>query len=72
MLVPLNDAVCVSLPLYVEMMPEPGAKMSRQAPKFEYEARASFDPVAPTVNAEATRAGDCVHASALLLPPAIA
>ena len=52
-------------------MEEPGAKMSTQVPKFEKDERASVEVVEPTVMAAATRAGDCVHASALLLPAAM-
>ena len=70
--VPLSTAVCVSLPLYADVMPAPGAKISRHAPKLENEARASAVVVAPTVSAVGTRAGDELHASALLLPAATA
>src|SRR3981081_3741818 len=44
-------------------MPTPGAKMSRQVPKLENEALASFCWVAPTVIAVGTRAGELEHAS---------
>ena len=70
--VPEIVLVAVSLVLQEEVMLEPGAKMSRQVPKLENEERASALVVAPTVIALATRAGDVVQASALLLPAAIA
>ena len=50
----------------------PGAKMSRQVPKLENEARASVFVVAPTVLAAATRAGELLHAFAFELPAATA
>ena len=53
-------------------MLEPGAKRSTQVPKLENEERASVLVVAPTVFAEATRAGELLHALALALPAAIA
>jgi hypothetical protein len=58
------------LVLQADVMLEPGAKMSRQLPKFEYDARASVLVVAPTVSAVATRAGDDVQASTFELPAA--
>jgi hypothetical protein len=64
--------VAESLVFQVEVMLEPGAKMSTQVPKFENEERASVMVVEPTVSAAATRAGDELHALALLLPAAIA
>jgi hypothetical protein len=64
--------VAVSLVFQAEVMLEPGAKMSRQVPKFEKEERASLLVVAPTVLAAATRAGDVLHALAFELPAAIA
>src|ERR1044071_637766 len=70
--VPLNVAVAVSELKYDDRIPEPGAKMSRHVPKFENEERASLVVVEPTVIAFAARAGDCVHASVLLLPAATA
>ena len=63
--------VAVSLVFQDEVMLEPGAKMSRQVPKLENDERASVLVVEPTVIAFATRAGDVVHASVLLLPAAI-
>ncbi len=39
--VPLIVFVAVSEVYHEDVMLEPGAKMSRQAPKFEYDARAS-------------------------------
>jgi len=70
--VPLNTFVCVSLPLYDDVIDWPGAKMSTQVPKFENDARASVLVVAPTVIACGVRAGDCVQASAFELPAAMA
>src|SRR5262249_28720328 len=46
-------------------------KMSTHVPKFENEARVSVLSVAATVIAAATRAGDVVQASVLLLPAAM-
>src|ERR1044071_2171679 len=65
--VPLNVAVAVSELNQADKIPEPGAKMSKQVPKFENEARASLVVVAPTVMALAARAGEVVQASVLLL-----
>src|SRR6188474_2791347 len=62
----------VSLVCQAEPMPEPGANRSRQAPKFENEGRVSLLPLAPTVSAAATRAGELWQASAVALPAAIA
>ena len=70
--VPLSEAVAVLLVCQAEPMPLPGAKTSRQAPKFENEARASVVVVAPTVSAAATRAGEPRQALAFALPAAIA
>jgi hypothetical protein len=54
-----------------DVIPLPGANMSRQDPKFEYDARTSVVVVAPTVSAEFTLlAGDRVHASTLEFPAA--
>jgi len=63
--------VAVSEVAQAEVMDEPGAKMSTHVPKFEKDERASVEVVEPTVIAAATRAGDCVQASTLLLPAAI-
>src|SRR5205085_431839 len=68
--VPEMVLVAVSLVFHDEVMLLPGAKMSRQVPKFENDARASVMVVAPTVMALATRAGEVVQASTLLLPAA--
>jgi hypothetical protein len=70
--VPLIVLVAVSLEFQAEVMPEPGANTSRQAPKFENEERASVVVVAPTVSAAATRAGEPRQASPFELPAAIA
>ena len=56
--VPDSTAVAVVEVYHAEVMLEPGAKTSTHEPKFEYEARASVDVVAPTVMALATRAGE--------------
>ena len=70
--VPEIVCVAVSLVLYDERMLEPGAKISTQDPKFENDERASVSAVDPTVIALATRAGEKLQVSALLLPAAIA
>lgn len=70
--VPLNVAVAVSELNHDDRIPEPGAKRSRHAPKLENDARASVVVVAPTVIAFAARAGEELHASALLFPAATA
>ena len=54
--------IAVSLVLHDDVMLLPGAKMSRQAPKFENDERASLIVVAPTVIALATRAGEKLQA----------
>ncbi len=54
-----------------ETMFVPGAKRSRQLPKFEKAARASASLDAPTVNADARfPAGEVAHASVFELPAA--
>ena len=70
--VPLIVFVAVSLVFQDEVMLDPGAKMSTQVPKLENDERASLLVVEPTVFAEATRAGELLHALALELPAAIA
>ena len=70
--VPLIVFVAVSLVFHDEVMLDPGAKMSTQVPKLENDERASLVVVEPTVIAEATRAGELLHALALELPAAIA
>src|SRR6185503_1030099 len=70
--VPLNVAVAVFEENHAERIPEPGAKRSKHVPKFEKEERASVVVVEPTVIALAARAGDELHAFALLLPAATA
>jgi len=64
--------VAVSLVDQVDLMEEPGAKMSTQVPKLEKEERASVLVVEPTVMALGTRAGEELHALALELPAATA
>src|SRR5687767_9030823 len=59
-------------PIQADKIPEPGAKMSKQLPKFENDERASVDVVEPTVIAFAARAGEELHALVLLLPAATA
>ena len=54
--------IAVSLVFHDDVMSLPGAKMSRQVPKFENEERASLIVVAPTVIALATRAGEKLQA----------
>ena len=54
--------VAVSDVYHDDVMLEPGAKMSTHVPKFENDARASVEVVAPTVSAFATRAGEELHA----------
>lgn len=49
----------------------PGAKTSTSEPKFEKEALASEESVAPTVQALGSEAGEKLAASALLFPAAI-
>jgi len=56
--VPLIVFVAVLEFFQADVIPDPGAKISTQVPKFEYEARASLDVVAPTVIAALTRAGE--------------
>ena len=70
--VPLRVAVAVSELNHADSIPEPGAKISRHVPKFEKEDRASVVVVEPVVIALAARAGEKLHASALLLPAATA
>ena len=70
--VPLIVFVAVLLVCHAEVMLAPGANRSRHEPKFENDARASLDVVAPTVFAAATRAGEELHALAFELPAAIA
>ena len=56
--VPLIVLVAVLLVYHADVIELPGAKTSRQLPKFEYDARASELVVAPTVMADAARAGE--------------
>ena len=50
--------VAVSDVYQADVIEEPGAKMSRQVPKFENDERASVSVVEPTVIAFAARAGE--------------
>jgi len=52
------------------MISEPGAKISTQEPKLDHDDRESRIVAAPTVMAEAERAGDIPHASFPLFPAA--
>src|SRR5262249_1940323 len=61
--VPLIVLVAVSLVFHAEVIPTPGAKMSRQVPKLENDAFWSLLWVAPTVIAAGTRAGEVLQAS---------
>ena len=70
--VPLMVLVAVLLVYHDEVMDEPGAKMSRHVPKFEYEARESVVVVAPTVIAAGVRAGENLQASRFEFPAAMA
>ena len=70
--VPEMVLVAVSLVFHEDVMPLPGAKISRQVPKLENDERASLVVVDPTVIALATRAGDVPQASRLSFPAAIA
>jgi len=70
--VPDQEAVEVVEVMVEERIPEPGAKMSRQVPKFEKEERESVEVVAPTVIAAGAEAGDAEQASELSLPAATA
>ena len=69
---PLIVLVAVFDVIQAEVMLEPGANRSTHVPKFENEERASVLVVEPTVVAEATRAGEQLHAFALLFPAAMA
>ena len=60
--VPEIVLVAVSLVFHDEVILLPGAKMSRQVPKFENEERASVVVVEPTVIALGTSAGEVLHA----------
>ena len=68
--VPDRVLVAVGLVYQSETICEPGAKVSTQVPKLEYDARASVRSVAATVRAAAARAGDWVQALTLSLPAA--
>jgi len=70
--VPLATRLEVSLVDPAEVMDTPGAKRSRHVPQFVNQAASSELPVAPTVIASATRAGEVVHGSTDEFPAAIA
>jgi hypothetical protein len=67
--VPLNILSC---PCEVkrEVMPTPGAKMSRHVPMLEYNPFTSFVSVEPTVMTLVAEAGDARQASLLAFPAA--
>src|SRR5688572_26827682 len=60
----------VLLVIQADVMLEPGAKMSKQLPKFENEDRASVLVLEPTVMAAGTRAGELLQALVLEFPAA--
>ena len=68
--VPEMVRVAVDPEIHAEVMLLPGAYMSTQRPKLEYEACASLFSVAPIVKAEGARAGEKLHASAPEFPAA--
>jgi hypothetical protein len=68
--VPDNDRIAVEEVLQADTTLTPGANTSKQAPKFENDARTSVLPVAPTVIALDSDAGEYPHASRLLFPAA--
>src|SRR5690606_4050078 len=70
--VPLMVLVAELLVNQADVIDTPGAKMSRQEPQLENDARWSLICVAPTVIAAGTSAGEKLHALELLLPAAIA
>ena len=67
---PLIVFVAVVDVYQAEVMLEPGANRSTQVPKLENDERASVLVVDPTVFADATRAGEPLHAFALCRAPA--
>jgi hypothetical protein len=62
----------VLLPITLEVIPTPGAKISKHVPKLLKDARLSVESVAPTVIALGALEGDDEHAFALLFPAATA
>jgi hypothetical protein len=68
--VPDKTAVAESSLNQVDKIETPGANKSTQVPKLEKDARASVLPVAPTVIAAGTLAGETVHEFKLLFPAA--
>jgi hypothetical protein len=56
--VPSSVTLAVSPVYQSEVMPTPGAKMSRLRPKFDHHGRVSEASVAPTVMASGTSAGE--------------
>ncbi len=70
--VPLIVFDAVSLVFHADVMLVPGANRSVQEPKSDEEARRSSMVALLTINASVTLAGEKLHASALLLPEAMA
>jgi hypothetical protein len=68
--VPDIEVMSVVLRMYDDVTETPGANTSTHEPKFEKLARTSVEPVAPTVMAKGSLAGEAPHALALLLPAA--
>src|SRR5258708_23547742 len=64
--------VAVLLPIQADVMLTPGPRMCTQLPKFENDAKASLMSVAPTVIDVDALDGELLHASAELLPAAMA
>jgi hypothetical protein len=62
-LVPLRVAEAVLLVIPTLRTFTPGAKMSTTVPKFEKEAFASAESIAPTVIADGADAGEVLRAS---------
>jgi hypothetical protein len=56
--VPDKDRIALEDVLHADTMLTPGAKTSKQAPKFENDARTSVLPIAPTVIALDSEAGE--------------
>lgn len=56
--VPLIVFVHELLQFHADVMPDPGAKRSRQVPQFENGERASVDVLEPTVRAFGVAAGE--------------
>jgi hypothetical protein len=68
----LERLLTVLLPIQVDRMLTPGAKMSTMEPKLEKEAILSLLSVAPTVKTVGSEAGETLAASWASLPAAMA